>query len=107
MILSDARAVKLTFTADTLGSGATDVIHVFALTVTDNLGEAHTVEVMVTVTSSALPVAHASEDWTVVSGVEVILDGSGASATSGRHIVSHAWARKSGRSAGSEYYRGE
>ena len=48
--------------------------HVFALTVTDNLGEAHTVEVVVTVTSSALPVAHAGEDQTVVSGVEVTLD---------------------------------
>ena len=95
--LSDPRAERPTFTADTLAADAADVTHVFTLTVSDESRTLVTDVVTVTVTAGDVPpVADAGEDQTVDSGKEVTLDGSGSTVDRRRTITSYAWDRTSG-----------
>ena len=93
--LSDAKAAKPTFTADTLAAGAEDVIHIFTLTVTDNEGATDTDTVTVTVEApdvpNAGPIANPGSNQTVASGATVTLDGSGSTTSPGRTITWYAW----------------
>ena len=59
--LSSTSAAQPTFTADTLAPGATDVSHVFELTVTDNAGDIDTDTVTVTIIDCALTFAEARQ----------------------------------------------
>ena len=94
--LSDASAARPSFTANTLASGATDVTHVFTLTVTDEVGESDTDTVTVTVVAPfAAPVADAGLDQVVDSGAIVFLDGS-YSTPDRRRTVSYSWERTGG-----------
>ena len=94
--LSDASLAKPTFTADRLAPGATDVTHLFTLTVTDNLGETNTDTVKVTVMSMNLPpVAVVGPDQTVPSGAQVWLDGRNSRDIDGT-VASWSWQRTGG-----------
>ena len=102
--LSSMTAANPTFTADSLTSGAEDVIHIFTLTVEDDEGESD--EDMVTVTVEApdvpesSPVANAGPDQLeVVSGTTVQLDGSGSSVDP-RRTATYSWARTGGTTGG-------
>ena len=100
--LSGANTAQLTFTADTLESGASNVWHYFLLVVTDNDG-AQTIsdQVYVEVTSQNIaPIADAGPNQVVASGATVQLDGSRSWDRDGT-IASYDWAH-SGRSGGSE-----
>ena len=100
--LSSTSVVQPTFTADTLGSGASDVTHDFSLVVTDSAGVASVAAtVTVTVTPNAPPEAHAGTNQTVVSEASVTLDGSGSTAATGRTIASYFWDRTGGTAGGS------
>ena len=100
--LSSTSVVQPTFTADTLGSGASDVTHDFSLVVTDSAGVASVAAtVTVTVTPNAPPEAHAGTNQTVVSEASVTLDGSGSTAATGRTIASYFWGRTGGTAGGS------
>ena len=81
------------------------MIHIFKLTVTDDDGEVNEDEATVTITVESPfeePVANAGVDQTVVSGVEVELDGSGS--TKDRRIteqLTYSWERTGGTMGGS------
>ena len=97
--LSDASAARPSFTANTLASGATDVTHVFTLTVTDEVGETDTDTVTVTVVAPfAAPVANAGPDQVVAAGTEVTLDGT-SSTSDRRQVLNYSWRRTGGTSA--------
>ena len=93
--LSSMTAANPTFTADSLTSGAEDVIHIFTLTVEDDEGESD--EDMVTVTveapdaPNAGPIANPGSNQTVASGATVTLDGSGSTASPGSTINWYNW----------------
>ena len=94
--LSDATAIKPTFTADRLEAGAENVEHIYTLTVTDSVGDTDMDTVTITVTSPIKPlVADAGEPQTADSGVEVTLDGRG-STHDRRAMISYSWARTGG-----------
>ena len=94
--LSDANVEQPTFTADSLATGASDVTHVFTLTVTDSADEESTDMVTITVTLGNVdPVANAGDDRTVVSGTTVQLDGSSSLDSDGT-IMSRTWVRTGG-----------
>ena len=101
--MTGANTALATFTADILTPGAEDVIHVFTLTVTDNVGASHADTVMITVEAPEVPnlppVANAGQDQIVVSGTTVQLDGSNSSDTDGT-IASWSWARTGGTRGG-------
>ena len=88
---------RLSFTADELEPGGTDVTHVFELVVTDNDGaESTPVEVIVIVTSDfAEPVAIAGPDQLVTSGTSVTLDGR-ESTKDDRYTIGYLWTRTGG-----------
>ena len=103
VMLSDKTMLEPTFTADTLNSGATDVTHIFTLTVTDNRGSTQASDtVMVTVTLDVVPpVANAGPDQTVDSGKEVTLDGRGSTVDSRRAPLRWSWTQlRTGPQAG-------
>ena len=96
--LSDARAVKPTFTADTLTPGADDVIHTFTLEVTDTRFFSASDTVTITVEApppNVPPISDAGPDQTVVSGATVELDGSRSDDPDGT-IASYFWERTGG-----------
>ena len=95
--LTSETTAKPSFMAETLASNATDVTHIFTLTVTDSAGGQHTDTVTITVTlGNADPVANAGDDQpAVVSGTTVTLDGSRSSDSDGS-ISKFAWARTGG-----------
>ena len=101
--MTGANTALATFTADILTPGAEDVIHVFTLTVTDNVGASHADTIMITVEAPEVPnlppVANAGQDQIVVSGTTVQLDGSNSSDTDGT-IASWSWARTGGTRGG-------
>ena len=95
--LTSETTARPSFMAETLASNATDVTHIFTLTVTDSAGVQHTDTVTITVTlGNADPVANAGDDQpAVVSGTTVTLDGSRSSDSDGS-ISAYAWARTGG-----------
>ena len=95
--LTSETTARPSFMAETLASNATDVTHIFTLTVTDSAGVQHTDTVTITVTlGNADPVANAGDDQpAVVSGTTVTLDGSRSSDSDGS-ISKFAWARTGG-----------
>ena len=96
--LNNASAERPVFTADSLVAGSDDVIHVFTLTVTDEVGgtDTDTVTITVTAPSFVIPVANAGPDRTVAAGMEVILDGTGSTVDHHGTIMSYAWKRTGG-----------
>ena len=87
---------KPSFTADFLIPGTDDIIHEFTLTVTDSAGLSATDQVIITVTAPfARTIADAGGDRTVMSGEDVILDGSESTADR-RRTFAHAWTRTGG-----------
>ena len=96
--LNNASAERPVFTADSLVAGSDDVIHVFTLTVTDEVGgtDTDTVTITVTAPSFVIPVANAGPDRTVAAGMEVILDGTGSTVDHHGTIMTYAWKRTGG-----------
>ena len=98
VILNDETVLRPTFTADTLAIGASDVTHVFTLTVTDNKGSTaatDTVEITVTL-DDVLPDADAGVDATVNAEETIALDGRGSTVDSRKTPLTYAWTRSSG-----------
>ena len=96
--LSNPKAARPTFTADTLADGDDDVTHVFSLVVTDStdlISVADTVKITV-IFGFADPVANAGPDQGVFSGNTVNLDGTGSTVDVDRTIRSWSWRRMGG-----------
>ena len=87
------------FTAPALNPGDADAIHIFTLTVSDDVvgSTAATDTVMVTVTAPMFPAltAEAGPPKSVVSEMTVTLDGSGTETGSGRNVT-YLWTQTSG-----------
>ena len=99
VVLADSGTAQASFTADALDLGASDVTHIFTLTVTDDQGETSTARVTVTVAAPrAAPVADAGSDQTVASGATVTLDGTGSVDGDGTIVLSYHWSRTGGTS---------
>lgn len=91
--LTAAASATASFTAPTLRNEA----HlVFRLTVTDNKGASSTATVVVTVLPAPSPTAVAPENFSVMEGDNVSLDGSGSFAPN--TIVSFRWRQTAGQS---------
>ena len=101
--MTGANTALPTFTADILTPGAEDVIHVFTLTVTDDVGVSHADTVTITVEAPEAqnlpPVADAGPDQVVASGETHILDGSGSTDIDGL-VTGYHWWRTGGNHAG-------
>ena len=106
--LNNASAERPVFTADSLDAGSDNVIHVFTLTVTDEVGgtDTDTVTITVTAPSFVIPVANAGPDRTVAAGMEVILDGTGSTVDHHGTIMSYAWKRTGGTSVDTVFLTG-
>ncbi len=91
--LSDAKSAKPAFTSP--DTGVNGNILIFELTVTDSSGLKSTDSVLITVTyKNNPPIADAGSVQTVISGENVMLDGSGSRETdSGDKIVSYMWSQ--------------
>ena len=102
--LSERRALRTTFTADTRDPGAVDVTHDFVLQIdrtgNNNINVRWTLSDTTRVTVTApfkAPVAHAGPDQdAIVPGTTVTLDGSGSSVDRRRTFRTWAWKRLSG-----------
>ena len=89
--LTRAKRARARFTTDILEAGAEDVIHIFTLTVMDDVDAISTDTITVTVASpNAPPIANAGRDRTVESGATVMLDGNDSLDIDG-NIVRYAW----------------
>ena len=106
--LNNASAERPVFTADSLDAGSDNVIHVFTLTVTDEVGgtDTDTVTITVTAPSFVIPVANAGPDRIVAAGMEVILDGTGSTVDHHGTIMSYAWKRTGGTSVDTVFLTG-
>ena len=98
--LSATNVANPTFTADALAPGAEDATHVFSLIVTDDAMVASKADtVTITVVSAFVdPVAvvKGGNTQTVVSGMPVVLDGSGSTVDRRKTPLTYAWTRISG-----------
>ena len=98
VVLDNTGAVQPSFTTNSMKPGIADVTYDFSVVITDNVGEVSTNTDVVTITATspfATPVANAGPDRTVISGSEVVLDGTG-STTDRRGNLTYAWVRVSG-----------
>ena len=94
--LSDTTISNPTFTADTLTVGATDVSHIFRLTVTDNENTSDTDIVIINVIPTNIaPTSDAGNDRVVPAGSKVTLDGSQSIDTDGCNLT-YLWERIGG-----------
>ena len=92
MVLTNADTVRPTFSTGPPNENAGDVIHILALTVTDDDGATDTDTITLTVTSMPrLPVANAGENRTVFSGEKFTLDSIGSTVDPRRTIKSTTW----------------
>ena len=96
VVLSDANAVRPTFTADTLVPGTESVTHTLELTVRDSAGNADSDTMVVTVTSpNIVPVAVIGGSQTVPSGSLVSIHGYNSRDDDGT-VVHYSWRRTGG-----------
>ena len=94
--LSDANAVRPTFTADTLVPGAESVTHILELTVRNSVGTTNSDTMVVTVTSpNVIPVAVIGGSQTVPSGSLVSIHGYNSRDDDGT-VVHYSWRRTGG-----------
>ena len=90
--LIDANTSRPTFTTVIPKVSTDDLIHVFTLTVTDDVGATDTDTVTITVTSSPrLPIANAGPDQTVLSGAMFTLNSINSTSDPRREIKTVAW----------------
>ena len=97
--LTSETTLTPSFTAPALNPGDADAIHIFTLTVSDDVvgSTAATDTVRVTVTAPEFPAltAEAGPNKSVVSEMTVTLDGSGTETGSGRNVT-YLWTQTSG-----------